>query len=161
MNLYDLIIAKKLSGGGGGGGGGSSFTKIAETEIEANVTSTSATQLTTITLPEDYSDKLLWVSVRDKAGKRTGYYYGSDSIINRSKDAGGTVASNTIGRIGYKLASYGVASVQNSRGIGPTTFDGTTITISGAYNSFDTSTIDGTFHIEVYTLDWPTLSPYA
>lgn len=163
MNLYDLIVAKKLSGGGGGGGGGSSYTLIHQEDIEVSTTSTSATTLKQIMLsPDDvYTDsKILYIRIRDKAGKRNGYYWGSDEYCLKKGSL-----------IGHYLYSYYNDTVSAGGSFNPGTnsngiwlrevSSNGKVTLYVKYNSSWSRTIDGTFSIEVYALDWPDkVSPF-
>ena len=103
--------------------------------------------------------------VRDTAGKRAGYFYGTDTFFINSliKDGSSTtgtqsqiisaiwsVNSNSLYtfRYGYNSASYGVyPDYFSNKG---------NIRMSERYNSYYSRTIDGTYKVEVYLLDPPT-----
>ena len=157
MNLYDIAIAKKLSGGGGGGGGGSSYTLIHQEDIEVSTTSTSAEIVKEISLdPTVFEGKMIYVRIRDKAGPRNDYYFGSDGFLPYKQNMNDTYW----GKFGYRTASDAVMRINSNAdyqyGVYPSAwiFNGT-LKISARYNSNSTKTIDGTFSIEVYALDWP------
>ena len=169
MNLYDLAVAKKLAGGGGGGGGGSSYTLLAKEEFEVSGTSTSKTAVGTISAPGCWtSDKIIYVRVRDKAGKRNGYFLGTDVYFFNSYPAlGYTFAFSAImgAYTAYKstgVLNSGVGNFSSMSGVYAESISSNgTIDIMYRYNSGSSQTIDGTYVVEVYALDWPDgVSPY-
>jgi hypothetical protein len=106
-------------------------------------------------------DAIIYVKVRDKAGKRNGYFRGSDCFVDNCYAANGTTSSPTPTRIcdgvdaGGKFvqstSSYGVYLSAYSKGTGD---DVATATIKAKYNS-SYGTINGTYVVEVYALSWP------
>ena len=155
MNLYDLIVAKKLSGGGGGGGGGSSYTLIHEQDLEVTYSSSSAKSA--VSIPLDSSDVftndcIVYVRIRDKAGKRNGYWYGSDNYVYfknfiifglfYSVDANGNFEESAAKDPGSYGSGLYLREIKSSG-------------IVQIYKKYSSGTIDGTYHIEVYKLDWP------
>lgn len=146
------------------GGGSSAWTKLGEKDIEVSTTSTSAGSATTISCGSAAvtKDKIIYVRVRDKAGKRAGYFLGSDTFfINTNKANGSTSAQTTAARIIHRYST----SNQYAIYVGATTTGygvyGYSITNAGVvniyrrYNSNYSLTIDGTYHIDVYVLDYP------
>ena len=160
MDLFELAVASKLAGGGGGGGGGSSYTLLEEKEYEITYSSTSKATIETITVPEAWtSAKMILVSSRDKAGKRNGYYLGTDAIICNTRPVNEHTSAFT--SFLYAVYSYDASGYfQISSGIGGGIFadqissDGT-IRLRKQYNSSSTLTIDGTYTVKIYALDWP------
>jgi len=142
--------------GGGGGGGGSSYTLLAQKDLTISTTSTSVTLVDTITISGISStfssgDKIIFIKIFDKAGTRNGYYYGSLGWTSRAGAVAGTsyyVKSN--GTLDYSSISYGVYATLNSTD---------QISIYSRYIS-SYGTLDGTFHVEVYELDYPNVSPF-
>ena len=68
----------------GGGGGGSSYTLIDSMEVEASTTSTSVIDIDTYTLTRtNPNGEILYIQVRDKAGKRNGYFLGFDYYLTQ------------------------------------------------------------------------------
>lgn len=144
--------------------GGSSYTLLySGTTTVSNYTSTSATAHVTISPGSQAytSNSILYVKIRDTAGMRAGYFLGSDSYcfnyqaangntsnctywvknIHR-KATEGTLSTYTAGTsIGYGLYPYSVTSHGSIR-------------IYKRYNSLYSLTIDGTYSIEVYLLDY-------
>lgn len=141
-------------------GGASPWTLVTEQDETISTTSTTATTAATIECGSSIctKDKIVWVHVRDKAGKRDGYFYGTDAFfINIDKANNDTSApfslpaamslrysgslyggySGTYGIYGYSISSTGQ------------------LIIRSRYNSTYSKTIDGTYNIKVYTLDLP------
>ncbi len=146
------------------------YTLIHSEEVEDSYSSTSAAELKAISLPEDWAaGKLVYVKIRDKAGPRQGYFYGTDSWFPCFSAITG---SNTLGMksaavLGYSLSSgtntlninggnnafYGIYVLQYSRN---------SIKIAHGYNSSYSKTINGTYTIEVYLLDYvPGGNPFS
>lgn len=150
------------------GGGGSNWTKIASKEFTVSTTSTSQTSIGNIDLTlSDYNskDKIVWVHVRDKAGKRNGYFYGTDALffpytlananplasistkavisfcVNSNGSYGGYAAAN-----GYGVYAYSIY-YQNSSHY---------IDMYRRYSSSYSLTINGTYVCDVYVLTPPT-----
>lgn len=139
----------------GGGGGGSSYTLVASAEITVSTTTTSRTNQTTVQLPSGDFDSLYFITIRDKAGKRNGYYYGTDNfyiLADTNIFYGGvcyhvsndgsllTVRQTTASRV-YGLCAYSLSSHS--------------VQITSQYNETNSGTINGTFDIKVYKLDYP------
>ena len=83
----------------GGGSGGSSWELLASQEFTVSTESTSNVSVGTISLDlSKYNDPetMVWVHVRDKAGKRAGYVYGSDTIFFSYALANGNTNSLSI-----------------------------------------------------------------
>ena len=150
-----------------GGGGSSPWTKLAEQDFTVSTTSTTATSVGTISCGAAAwtAAKMLYVRVRDKAGKRNGYYYGGDFfLVNINPANNSTGAATTFIRYCLNVNTKGLwGSSASTLGIYPTSLSlAGDITMSSAYSSNSTRTIDGTYHVEVYTLEWPdNVSPFA
>lgn len=151
----------------GGGGGASSWTKVAETSYQVNTTSTNAITVATWATGHSElwtSDKIVYVRVRDTAGKRAGYFYGTDNFFFNIYPKNNSATSETtdgiiraiwrvssdgnsgyVFRYGYGTTGYGVYS-------GPFYSDGR-IAIRARYNGTYSLTINGTYKVEVYLLD--------
>ena len=149
-------------------GGGSSYTLIASQESTLNVTTTSAGQ-TAVTIPCGAAvrnvAKMVYVRIRDKAGPRNGYFYGSDTWYMLDKTANGLTSEsqNTNARLCYRYANGQYVLFSGSYGLaGYVVQDDGDVTIFGRYSSSTTGTINGTFLIEVYTLDdAPNRTPFG
>lgn len=143
-------------------GGGSSWTKVGETwELTVeNYTSTSAVSAGSKSYGSAIStkDKIVWVRIRDKAGKRPGYFAGCDAFfINANKANGSTSTYATAGRFihrytssnawGTAIGSYGLYAYSVS--------DSGNLTLRKCYSSSYSLKIEGTYLIDVFTLDYP------
>ena len=145
----------------GYGGGTSSWTKVAETSYTIeNFTSTSAT--THATWATGHSElwtnsKWVYVRIRDTAGKRAGYFYGSDQFF--LVDSTTTTSTVTNGRFSLRYATsgiYGAIATSTTTGYGvyaDTLYSDGSIRIRKRYNSLHSNEIDGTYKVEVYLLD--------
>ena len=137
----------------------SAWTLLGETELTVSTTSTSAASAGTITLPEAWTEaKIIYVRIRGKSGKRAGYFYGHDTYFTNLNIANGsTSALSTAARMIYAYtsdgnwyeysSSYGVYAYSiSSAGV---------VTIRRRYNSTYSLTINDTFTVEVWALDFP------
>lgn len=146
---------------------GSSYVKIGEADFSASSSSTTATLVDSFTVdtPSELwtSAKLIYVSIRDKAGKRNGYFYGTDTWFSNPVPINqGTANVFTVpARLIYACDSDGKMLVNSSNyGVYPYDVGRTgTIRIYVRYQSSYTLTINGTYHVEVYALSWPDSSP--
>lgn len=137
----------------------SSWTKVAETSYQVSTTSGSTDVATWETGHSELwtSDKWVYVRVRDTAGKRAGYFYGSDQffMVYRTSATSTTVG----GRFYIKYdanGNYGAGSASSTTGYGvyaDTLYPDGRIRIRARYNTTNTLTIDGTYSVEVYLLD--------
>lgn len=147
------------------GGGGSSYTLLAETDFTVDTVSTSSIEVGTIACGSSAytTDRLIYVRVRDKAGRRNGYYYGGDVFVavprtqNESNSQVHTAISSYVDDSGKNYAvggTYGILAKKID--------DEGNVYIAARYNANNTKTINGTFHVEVYRLSWPDgVSPYT
>lgn len=145
------------------GGGGSNWTLIKSQEFTINTTSTTNSLAGEVTL--DVSDiqdlnAVLWVHIRDKAGKRTGYFYGNDAIyINYIYKNGQTSeiptkpyaiwSVNSSGAYSIAVSAYGVYARY--------LYQTSTNHYLQIYQRYSSSygTINGTFKVDVYKLTLP------
>lgn len=155
----------RTQGTNSGGGGGSNWTLLTSKEFTINQTSTSNTSIGNIDLTlADYSDvnTVLWVHIRDKAGKRNGYYYGSDALFFHFQLANGSTNSLTVRPvITFTVSSSGSYSgAATAYGVYPYrlyyTQSNHYVQIYARYSSSSTLTINGTFKCDVYKLTMPT-----
>lgn len=154
----------------GGGGGGSSYTLLGTEEVTVSTTTTSTTDIddSTITISrQSNTDKILLIQVRDKAGKRNGYFYGTDMYW--MQPSGGSVSNNYRLSVVYITNSSGNVVISSTSQYGvfsksPPTFSTGSVTLSmcARYNASYSTTIDGTYVVNVYDLDYPNgNSPFA
>lgn len=152
-------------------GGSSSWTKLGEATYNVNTTSTSAASVGTIQCGSAAStaNKIIYVRVRDTAGPRLGYFLGSDTFfINVNKANNSTRTYSTGARIILRYSTsgvYGETTTGTSTGYGvygQSVSNGGGVAIYRRYNSNNSLTINGTYKVEVYALDWPDgLSPFT
>ena len=149
---------------------GSSYTKVGETTLTVSTTSTSAASAGHIALGASSvnANKILYVRIRDTAGKRAGYFYGSDTYFFNYLNANGstsqlTYAARAIHR--YTANGWVTYIPATTTGYGVYAYSltsGGTLNIYRRYNSSYSLTIDGTYKVEAYLLDTPDdVSPYA
>ena len=146
----------------------SGWTKIAETTY-SNVSTTSTTAATVGTFETGHSEiwtsnKILYIRIRDTAGKRAGYFYGLDGwFVNMYPANSSTTTSTSTGlveqiwsvtsanayayRYGYGTTGYGVYP--------DTIYSDGRIRIRKRYNQNYSLTVNGTYKVEVYLLDPP------
>lgn len=161
LDTYDTYISQISSAS-------SSWKLLATKEFSVSTTSTSASSVGYIDCGSEAStkDKIIYIRVRDKAGKRAGYFIGSDNfIINTNKANGSTSAQTTILRAIHRYSTssqYGLYTTSSSTGYGVYAYsvvnksaDNGRINIYSRYNSTNSLTINGTYLVEVYTLDYP------
>ena len=151
-------------------GGSSAWTKVAETSYQVSTTITSASDVAILETGHSElwtSDKLVYVRIRDTAGKRAGYFYGGDNFFMNPVPAnGGTVTSQTYWtrfNIRYSTNHQFMLSMEygaNGYGVyASMLYSDGRVKIRSRYNSSNSLTIDGTYKVEVYLLDPPTGAP--
>lgn len=140
----------------------SAWKLLGSKEFTVNTTETTARSVGTFSIPEAYDGtKVILVRVRDKAGKRSGYFYGSDAFFMNYQDAsGGTSTITYAGRLIHRCTTSDTYSTY----VGATTTGygvyGYSITAAGVvniyrrYNSNYSLTINGTYVVEVWALDY-------
>ena len=143
----------------------SSWTKVAETTYQVNTTNTSAQTVDTLSTGNGdlwTSDKWVYVRIRDTAGKRAGYFYGSDTFFYNLYPVNSKTAQaiTTILRIYTRYTQDGqfAASSVTSNGYGlypDRLYPDGRVRIHSRYNSTYSLTIDGTYKVEVYVLNTP------
>lgn len=140
-------------------GGGSSFTKIASKEFTVNTTSSTATAVGTIDLGSQYftKDKIIYVRVRDKAGKRDGYFYGTDVyFMNFQKANNSSSTLSTYAAVTHRYVNGVYACYSGYYGVyGYSINSSGTLTIRRRYNSTYSATINSTYVVDVYAVDPP------
>lgn len=146
------------------GGGGSNWTLLASTEYTVNTTSTSNTSVGDITLNlSDYNDyqTILWVHIRDKAGKRTGYFYGSDTMFFHYQLATGNTNSLSTRPVAVFRASSATAYSLATSAYGLFAYrlyytsSAHYVQIYSRYSNSSSGTINGTYKCDVYKLTMP------
>lgn len=144
--------------------GASSWKKIAEASYQVSTTSTSWATVATLETGDTSiwtSAKWVYVRVRDTAGKRNGYFYGSDNFFININPANNASADyiNTGFHAALRVDSGGLYAVnstvmENSYGVVPDRiYPNGDIRIRRRYSSSNSLTINGTYKVEVYLLD--------
>ena len=152
---------------GGGSGGDSAWTKVAETSYQVSTTSTSYITVATWATGDNSiwtSDKWVYVRIRDTAGKRADYFYGSDQFFIVTPNASGTPTTAS-GRFYIRYHSSGgylASATSGTTGYGvfaDTLYSDGSIRVRARYSSGYSLFINGTYKVEVYLLDPPTGAP--
>lgn len=139
---------------------GYGYTLLGSTTLSANTTSTTNTSIGNVTIASAWtSAKIIYVRVRDTAGKRAGYFYGSDVWFINPNPKNGSTSSFTYGaRAIIRYTTSSQYAVYSGTGYGVYGYD---ISSSGSvriytrYNSSYSLTINGSYKCEVYALDFP------
>lgn len=142
----------------------SSWTKVAETTYQVSTTGTSAATVATWATGHSEiwtSDKWVYVRIRDTAGKRAGYFYGSDQFFYNSSLANGGASPTYISTalriyLRYSGTTITPTPTTGSSGYGVWAdylYPNGRIRIRQRYNSSYSLTVDGTYKVEVYLLD--------
>lgn len=142
---------------GGGGGGGSEYRLLGSKEFQVSTSSTSETVVGTVNAPGAFTaDSIIYVKVRDKAGKRNGYWAGGDyfAINSQAKNGVTSLTWTVFGFLQTSVKSDGTFNtVKSVSGLYPGSIaKNGDVTISSKYNTY---IIDGTYSVEVYALSWP------
>ena len=150
----------------------SSWTKIAETTYQVSTTSTSAATVATWATGHSEiwtSNKMVYVRIRDTAGARNGYCYGSDNFFINNKPVNDVASSSSSFINGVRQCHYinadgdfGTYGVANTSGYGVYAdyiYGDGRIRVRQRYNNSYSLTINSTYKVEVYLLDPPTGAP--
>lgn len=143
---------------------GSSWKLLGSTSITTSSTSTTATAVGTITLPNAWTKaKIIYVRVRDRAGKRAGYFYGHDTYFTNFQIANSATSTLTAGA--HMTYAYTAESkwyeYSGQYGVyGYSITNAGVITIRRRYHATYTLTINSTYDVEVWSLEYPDKSPF-
>ena len=152
--------------------GDSPYTLLDSSEFSVSTTSTSASLVGTIKFGNTLytADEIIYVKVRDKAGKRNGFFYGTDTFFVNPYAAKGTSQSiiairpsilysydeNGLTKFNPTSSGYVTTSNTSSYGVYAYAITGAgAINIYSRYGSSNTGTIDGTYTVDTYLLKWP------
>lgn len=146
------------------GGGGSNWTHLGSTELTVNTTSTSAASAGTISCGTTAADKdaIIYVRIRDKEGKRAGYFAGSDAyFMNYNKANASTSAFAVPAVMCYRYTTSSAwAGTAGQYGVyGYSISNAGVVTIRRRYNSNYSLTINSTYQVDVFKLTYPTGYP--
>lgn len=160
------ILAYLMGKQAGGGGGGSSYTLLAEKDytIEHSVLTDKTIGSVSCGAAGWTDAAMIYVRIRDKAGPRNGYFYGSDTFIINERVANGETTGLANGSCGRALSfdSEGVwkNNVITDGVYAYSAIPGGSVDIHARASS-SSLTIDGVYHVEVYLLKWPDdISPF-
>ena len=131
------------------------YTLLGYDEFEVSTDSTSEISVGSISAGEDLisKDKIIFVKIYDKAGKRNGHFYMSSAWMQTPTPI--ESSRGTFGRNGVYLTSTTVASFTTKNGVYASDVSANgDVSIKAKYSA-STGTIDGTFAVEVYAIDWP------
>lgn len=142
--------------------GGSNYTLLASEEIEYSNSAYQQDKLVKkIDLDSSAFDKnkIIYVIVKDKAGKRAGYFLGNHAFFINNSDANNY--SNEIYSINTSIV-YDSNSKYQARsrlgagyGVYGRTLSKTGLEIYSYYRNTDSGIINGTYKVEIYALDYP------
>lgn len=149
--------------------GGSSYTLIHSEEITDSYSSTTDAVLTSISLSSlaetninNYAE--VAVFIKDKAGKRAGYFWGSSAYGSVTITNGAFGGISFLNRNLYMCDANGdIRRNRTNCGVyaGSISADGA-LAINHKYKSGTSGTINGTYTIEVYLLDYaPGGNPFS
>ena len=147
---------------------GGAPTLISSQTVELSCTSTSWTKLETLDVGTDvFFDGVVYVKIRDTGGRRSGYFYGSDSIIFNIRyiNNASTVTSAAISNcVGWYASNSNLVTSKDNMTITEQAYYGLRavranadgkLEIFGRYSSSYSKTIDGTYKVDVYLLPYP------
>ena len=129
--------------------------KLLHKEYAVSTSSTTAESVADIDIPFDDipEDAAIWICIRDKAGPRAGYFYGSDYVFYNYHEMDDTSAGTVTGlRAILSVSSggaFGASTTMN--GVYVTTISTSTkkAAIMKKYAS-SAGTVDGVFSIDVF-----------
>lgn len=139
---------------------GAGWTKIGNTtEMTVSTTSTTAASAGTISIGSSYYTKnyIIYVRIRDKSGKRDGYFYGSDAYFMNYYAANGATSTLSVPAVVcYRYSGTSWAATTGQYGVyGYSINSSGTLTIRRRYHSSYTLTINSTYLIDVYYIAPP------
>lgn len=145
------------------GGAGSSYKLLKSAEFTVSTTSSTPIDVGTVAAGATAYDssKIIYVRIRDKAGVRAGYFTESDTWFpNQYQYKSQTSSLESSGRLSIGKGTVSTSSGSSGVYAYSISSDGT-VTIKAKYSS-SYGTINGTFVVEVYALDWPDkVSPFV
>lgn len=142
------------------GGGGSNWKLLASAEFQVNTTSTKDTDVGEVQLPSlEYADPntVLWVHVRDKAGKRAEYVYGTDTLFFHFQLPNNNTNTLNVRAVMTFYVNSSDNYISTGSPFGVFAYDvgykatAQRVSIKSRYYA-SYGTIDGTFKVDVYML---------
>lgn len=158
--LFYTAAGVLTTGTASGGTGTSEWTHLKTQEFTISTTSTSAASAGTIACGSVASDDavIIYVRVRDKSGKRAGYFAGSDAFFmnyNRANNSTSAFSVPAVMCYRYTTSSAWAGTAGQYGVYGYSIASNGTITIRRRYNSSYSLTIDSTYVVDVFTLSYP------
>ena len=149
-----------------------SYVKLAEAEFTVNQTSTTSTYVGTVAVSPSTdlwrSDKIIYVRVIDKAGKRNGHFLGGSYFylnpIPANSGTGTSLTQSYAGNVSYYVDSNGnVNTINGVYGVFCQDIKNNgDVRIYARYNATYAPIVNGTYKVEVYALSFPdNVSPFA
>lgn len=164
---YFYTSAGVRTAGTNSGGGGTGVTLVASKQITTSTTSTSAATVETWSTGHSElwtSGYIVYVKVRDHAGKRNNYFYGSDSFFFNTLPANGSSTASTTASVRFILRynsnTYNTYQTSNTTGYGlyaDTLSNDGSIRVRQRYSSTYSLTVNGTYDVSVYLINVGTL----
>lgn len=138
----------------------SPWKHILTQDVTVNTTSTQAATAATLQCGAEIAtkDKIIWVRIRDKAGPRAGYCYGSDAFFvnyNKANGSTSTFAVPAVLCLRYTTSSAYAGTAGQYGVYGYSISNAGALIVRRRYNSNYSLTINGTYQVDVYTLDLP------
>lgn len=144
-----------------------SYKKLVTQYYDVSTTSGTETGIGgAVGLPVYTDKKIVYAKVRDTAGPRAGYFFGSDTFfINYIMANGGTSALSNALRAAYSYTDESEWKVTLTGTVGYGVYAknvvGRMIQYASRYNLSLTGIVDSRFKIDIYLLDWPDdISPF-
>lgn len=164
---YFYTSAGVRTAGTSSGGGGTGVTLVASKSVTTSTTNTSAATVETWSTGHSElwtSDKIIYIKIRDSAGKRNNYFYGSDTFFLNTLPANGSSTASTTASVRFILRynsnAYNTYQTSNTTGYGlyaDTLYDDGRIRLRQRYSSTYSLTVNGTYTVSVYLIDVGTL----
>ena len=147
-------------------GGGSIYHLIYSGEVTASTTSTSETTVATISLPgQPKAGTMYYAKIRNKDGSQKGYHVGNDMwLYGMSGTSTSNLSYGAVCAIRHPSSAETNFSAMQSYGVYLSSFSPftNTVTVVARYSSTYSLTIDGTYTVEIYELDYaPNGDPFT
>ena len=176
IDLKSYAIGRAAGSSSGGGDGGGIYTLLASRQYTVSQASTTSIDVDEIDLGPVSEmwvpNKIIYIAIKDNAGKRNGYFYSNNTFIlnyqaaQQTTDGVGTTMYETFhindnGELGVSAILCGVyvSSLTTEYLIGGE--QEVIVRISARYNANFSGTIDGTYTVDIYALDYsPSGAPF-
>lgn len=155
MDIESFVIGMKFGTKSGGGSGGNDWALIGEDEFEISTTSTTATEVGTVDFGAVTDQDIIIIHIRDTAGKRNLYFYGSDGFAVVGHRT--TLSSVPFMYSRYNNGYTDYSTSNGAYGVYPSSLDFTNrqVVISAKYHGTYSTKIDGTYKVEIYKVTPP------